>query len=223
MQRRKSKKIIIYTFLLIFLGSINNISLNETSFKKILNINVFGLNEAQNNSLLIQIKKLNLENIFFINAKELDSIISTNSTIYNYKIFKNYPSTLNIEIQKTKFLARINKNGKVYIIGSNGKFSNNNYFIENLPYIFGKPKIDEFLDLKKNVDKSKISYSQIKNLFFFQSKRWDLQLKNNIIIKLSNDNIIESMNYAYDFLKNNTLSDYKTIDVRVKNQIIVDG
>ena len=150
-------------------------------------------------------------------------VIIIDSTIHNYKIFKNYPSTLNVEIQKTNFLARINKNGKVYIVGSNGKFSNNNSLIENLPFIFGKPKINEFLDLKKKVDKSKISYDQIKNLFFFQSNRWDLQLKNNIIIKLSKDNMIESINYSYDFLNNNTLLDYKIIDVRVKNQIIVNG
>ena len=204
MQKRKSKKIIIYIFLLIFLGSINNLSLNQSIFKKIHNVNIFGLNEIENKALLTQIENLNLENIFLIDAKELDNI-------------------LNVEIQKTNFLARINKNGKVYIVGSNGKFSNNNSLIENLPFIFGKPKINEFLDLKKKVDKSKISYDQIKNLFFFQSNRWDLQLKNNIIIKLSKDNMIESINYAYDFLNNNTLLDYKIIDVRVKNQIIVNG
>ena len=223
MQQQKSKKLIIYIFFLIFLGSINNLNFNETTSKKIININIIGLSEIQNNALTIQIEKLNLENIFFINAKELDNIFSTNSIIHNYKIFKNYPSTLNVEIQKTKFLAKINENGKIYIIGSNGKFLKNNPSIENLPFIFGKPKIQEFLDLKTKVDKSKIPYDQIKNLFFFQSKRWDLQLINNITIKLSKDNTIESMNFAYDFLRNNSLLDYKTIDVRVKNQIIVNG
>ena len=223
MQQRKSKKIVIYFFLLILFGSINNIALNESKLKKIQKINIFGLNKEENEALLTEIKNLNFENIFFIDAKKIDNIFSANSLIQSYKIFKYYPSTLNIEIKKTQFLARINKNGKTYIVGSNGKFSKNNYLIKNLPFIFGNPKINEFLNLKKSIDKSKISYDEVKNLFFFQSNRWDVELDNNIIIKLSKDNVIQSINYAYDFLKNNTFIENKIIDVRVKDQIIING
>ena len=223
MQQRKSKKVILYIFLLILFGSINNINLNESKLKKIHKINIIGLNQEENKILLNEMENLNLGNIFLIDAKKIENIFNTNSLIQNYKIFKNYPSTLNIYIKKTEFLARINRDGKLYIIGSNGKFSKNNYSIQNLPFIFGNPKINEFLDLKNSIDKSKISYDQIKKLFFFQSNRWDLQLNNNIIIKLPKDNVIETINYAYDFLENNTMIENKIIDVRVKNQIIVNG
>ena len=223
MQQRKSKKVIVYIFLLILFGSINNINLNESKFKEIQKINIIGLNQEENKILLNEMENLNLENIFLIDAKKIENIFNTNSLIQNYKIFKNYPSTLNIDIKKTEFLARINRDGKLYIIGSNGKFSKNNYSIQNLPFIFGNPEINEFLDLKNSIDKSKISYNQIKKLFFFQSNRWDLQLNNNIIIKLPKDNVIETINYAYDFLKSNTMIENKIIDVRVKNQIIVNG
>ena len=223
MQQRKSKKVVVYIFLLILFGSINNINLNESKFKEIQKINIIGLNQEENKILLNEMENLNLENIFLIDAKKIENIFNTNSLIQNYKIFKNYPSTLNIDIKKTEFLARINRDGKLYIIGSNGKFSKNNYSIQNLPFIFGNPEINEFLDLKNSIDKSKISYNQIKKLFFFQSNRWDLQLNNNIIIKLPKDNVIETINYAYDFLKSNTMIENKIIDVRVKNQIIVNG
>ena len=223
MQQRKSKKVIIYIFLLILFGSINNINLNESKSKKIQTVNIFGLNKEENKIILNEIENLNLENIFLIDEKKLENIFNTNPLIQNYNIFKNYPSTLNVEIQRTEFLARINRNGKLYIVGSNGKFSKNNYSIQNLPFIFGNPKINDFLDLKNSIDKSKISYNQIKKLFYFQSNRWDLQLKNNTIIKLPKDNVIKTINHAYDFLKNNNMIENIVIDVRVKNQIIVNG
>ena len=50
-------------------------------------------------------------------------------------------------------------------------------------------QIIEFFNIKKIIDESKISYAEIKNLYFFPSKRWDLELRDNTIIKLPNDNI----------------------------------
>ena len=40
MQQRKSKKILIYFFLLLVVGSINNINLNGLKFQNINNINI---------------------------------------------------------------------------------------------------------------------------------------------------------------------------------------
>ena len=92
------------------------------------------------------------------------------------KYLKNI-STINIKIKKTNFLAKINHNGKNYLIGSNGKFILNQNYNIDLPFIFGKPNVNEFLKLKKIIEESKLSYNQIKNFYFFQSKRWDLRLK----------------------------------------------
>ena len=89
MQISKSKKISIYIFLLILLGSINNISLNKIQFEKIEKINVSGLDESDNQKLLKKIKNLNLGNIFFINRNEINTIINSNSLVETYDIFKN--------------------------------------------------------------------------------------------------------------------------------------
>ena len=42
MHQRKGKKILIYFFLLLLVGSINNIGLSNLKFKEIDNINVVG-------------------------------------------------------------------------------------------------------------------------------------------------------------------------------------
>ena len=119
-------------------------------------------------------------------------------------------------------MARINNKDKIFFVGSNGKLSKNNFSNIKLPFIFGKPEIKEFLDFKKIIDQSKFSYDEIKNLYFFSSKRWDLELKNNIIIRLSRDYPSDSLMLAFEFLHRNEFKDIKIIDARIKNQIILN-
>ena len=222
MHQRKGKKILIYFFLLFIVGSINNISLNNLKLKKINHININGLEENDNAILLQEIKNLNLDNIFSINKNEIINQINANSLVENYNIFKRYPSSIDVNIKKTKFLARINNNGKIFLIGSNGKLTENNFSSNQLPFIFGNPNIYEFLDFKKTIDQSKISYEEIKNLYFFSSQRWDLELKNNVIIKLSKNYTKESLNLALEFLYSDEFRDVTIIDARIKNQIILN-
>ena len=217
MQQRKSKKILIYFFLLIVVGSINNINFNSLIFQKINNINIVGLDIKDKLILLKKIEKFNLNNIFSIRKIDLANEVESNSLVENYSIFKRYPSSLDINIKKTKFLAKINKNGQIFYIGSNGKFIKNDSLNNQLPFIFGNPEVIEFFNIKEIIDKSKISYTKIKNLYFFPSKRWDLELRDNTIIKLPNDNISLALNLATEFLDDNRL-----IDARIKNQIILD-
>jgi len=222
MQQRKSKKILIYIFLLILVGSINNINLNDLKLHNINDINIIGLDDKSKSILLKKIKNLNLNNIFSINNIDLINEIELNSLVEKYLIFKRYPSSLDIKIKKTIFLAKINKSGQIFYLGSNGKLIKNDFSNNQLPYIFGNPNIIEFFSIKEIIDKSKISYAEIKNLYFFPSKRWDLELRNNTIIKLPNNNTNLALNLAIEFLYDNKFEDNKIIDARIKNQIILD-
>ena len=85
---------------------------------------------------------------------------------------------------------------KFFILGSNGKFIKNDSLNNQLPFIFGNPEVIEFFNIKEIIDKSKISYTEIKNLYFFPSKRWDLELRDNTIIKLPNDNINLALKFS---------------------------
>ena len=222
MQQRKSKKILIYFFLLILVGSINNTNLSDLKLHNISEINIIGLDIKDKSVLLKKIKNSHLNNIFSINKNDLINEIELNSLVEKYLIFKRYPSTLDIKIEKTKFLAKINKNGQIFYLGSNGKLTKNDFSNNQLPYIFGNPDIIEFFSIKEIIDKSKISYSEIKNLYFFPSKRWDLELKNNTIIKLPNNNTNLALNLAIEFLYDDEFINNKIIDARIENQIILD-
>ena len=222
MHQRKSKKILIYFFLLFLVGSINNININNLKFQSIKNINVTGLENEDNSIISKKIKNLKLDNIYLINKKDLNTLIESNNLVEKYFIFKRYPSSLNINIDKTNFLAKISKNGKIYDLASNGKLIENRHSNRQLPFVFGNPEIVEFFNIKKIIDESQISFEEIESLYFFLSKRWDLKLRNNIIIKLSNDNTKEGLKLVSEFLHNNEFKDIKIIDARIKNQIILN-
>ena len=207
---------------MILVGSINNLELNNYKIFEIRNIDISGLTNLENSEIKKKIKNLNLKNILLLNRFELSQIMDSNPLVQNYKVVKIYPSSIDIKIIKTKLLAKLNKDGKTLFLGSNGKLSKNNFSKKSLPFIFGNPNINNFLNLKNKIDDSKFSYGEIKNFYFFPSGRWDLELKNNILIKLSENKINDSLDYAFDFIKNNNIDDFRVIDLRVKNQIILN-
>ena len=223
MHLKKSRRVLIYFFLLILLGSINNISLYKINFNKVKNIKITGLDVSESKILSKKIKNLNLENFFSLNSDKINQIINSNNLVENYKIIKIYPSTLNVYIKKTDLVAKINLEGELYYIGSNGKLIDNNFLNDELPYIFGKPNIQDFLTFLKFLDNSKISYEEINSFYYFPSKRWDIKLKNNVVIKLSNTNIKKSLDLVYGFLNNNSFKNIKIIDARINDKIIING
>ena len=221
MHQRISRKIIIYLLIFFSVSSIGNYHLINFNFLKNVRFNITGLDDLNILNMTNNLNNLKIKNIYFLNKSKVSEIIESNTLVENYSVNKKYPSNLVIKIIDTNFLAKINLNNKIYIIGSNGKLINNNYKNDNLPFIFGKPEINEFLNFKRLIDESKFSYDQIKNLYFFPSKRWDVELNNQIILKLSKNDIKNSLNQAFEFFNNNNFKEIKFIDARIKNQIII--
>ena len=222
MRQKKNKKIFIYLFFFVFLGTINNYTiLNSNSFK-IKNFQVLGLDNNYKAELEKNLYNLTESNIFYVNKNFLKHILDSNSLIEAFDIFKIYPSTLNIKIKKTKFLARINIDGDIFLIGSNGKLTRD--FIlsnsEKLPFIFGNPNVEEFLKIFFIINTSGFRYEDIKNLFFYKSGRIDLEMKDDILLKLPIDNLTNVLKNISQLISNDQFSK-KIIDARVLNQIIL--
>ncbi len=222
MHQRKSKKIILYFFLLFSVGTLNNLEINNYKFYKIQKIKVTGLEHSENQSLIKDLTNLNLKNIFNVNEIKIINIFENNSLIEKYQVKKKYPFTIDVKVSKTNFLAKMYINKKIYLIGSNGKLIKKNLNKEKLPLIFGSPNINEFLEFKKIIDQSLIPFESINELFFFPSKRWDIELNNNIRIKLPKDDIKIILNNISEIMNDNNFYNIKIIDARIKNQIILN-
>jgi len=221
MFHKKGKKILIYLFFFLFLGTINNYTFFNSQPFKIKNFKIIGLENNYKTELENNLYGTEF-NIFFINKNYLISILDSNTLIETFQVFKIYPLSLNIKIKKTNFLARLNINGDIFLIGSNGKLTKD-FTLSNsemLPFIFGNPKEEEFLKIFSIISASDFNYKNVKNLFFYKSGRIDIELKDNILIKLPLDNLENVFNNISQLISNNQFNK-KIIDARVPDQIIL--
>ena len=218
----KNKKIVIFIFLLIIFGSINNKYFINTNFFEIKNLRLVGLDSEEKINLLLKFEKIKKKNIFFLEKKELIKILNSNNLIESFLINKNYPSDINIEIKKTTFLANIKILDENFFIGSNKKLIKSLVINPNLPTVYGNPSLKDFFSINEKILKSSIKSNDIKKLYFFPSKRWDLELKDSTLIKLPSNNSIKSLNNYFKIKDLPQFSDVKIFDMRVDNQIIVN-
>ncbi len=218
-----SKKVIIYLCLFFLLATVNNSSIINLRLPKIEKIKISGFSLDQSTHVRDIIESLKSKNIFFINQFEIKKDIFSDNIIEELNIFKNYPSTLIVDIKKTQFLAVTKKDGDNYFIGRNGKLIKKNQSISKLPYVFGDLNINDFLEFKKNIDNSNFEFKQILNLYYYKSKRWDIETSKGYLIKLPRENISEILNLFVRLSKEKNFNDKRTIDFRQKGQIILDA
>ena len=216
-----SKKITIYLLLFCFLVSINNTSLINTDFLKINKIEINGLNHDERKKIESIINDANFKSILYLDKNYLKKEINSINIIEQFEIFKNYPSTLKIFIEKTKILAQTKSNGLDFLIGSNGKLILNNSIVPDLPFVFGDLDLNEFLNFKNEIDKSNFDFEKIKKLYYFKSKRWDIETSEGYLIKLSKDNVEKDLNLFVRLSNEKKFKNELVIDLRQKNQIIL--
>ena len=219
----KKQKLFVYLFFLLLLTTFNNLSLSNSEYLK-LNINqikVSGLSSENNLKISEEVNKLiHQKNIFFINKNYFIKILEKNNLIHSFKVKKIYPNSIEVKVKKTELLAITNYNKNKFFIGSNGKLINFESSNKNLPYLFGKVKVENFIKFTKIITKSKFDFEEISALYFFPSGRWDIKNKKGILIKLPETNLLKALNLAYHITINEIFKNDKVIDLRIYNRVI---
>jgi cell division protein FtsQ len=221
MHQRTNRKIIIYLFLFAILASVNNFKYINLQLFKIDFINISGLNDMENSNLYEKIINYKKKNIFFIDNLEISKNINSNNLVEKFWVFKEYPSTININLIKTNFLGITKINNIDYLIGSNGKLiKKRNDQVVDLPFIFGSIDANDFLILKEILDKSNFDASKIENFYYFKSNRWDIKTKKGLVIRLPSEVNVNLLNTLNQIIEDENFKNIKTLDFRQTNQII---
>ena len=217
----KKNKILTYLVLLIILSTTSGKFVeNQDSYSFTINkIDIEGLSNANNSKIYNELNNLFYKNILLVGKEELQRVIGKYNIIQEYDIKKIYPSTININIKPTKFVARLSNNNQ--LIGNNGKLIENKGNNELLPYVFGEFNRQDFLNFKKNITQSRFTFTKLKTLYFFPSKRWDILTNDGILIKLPKDNFFESLNLAHKVISSNDFKNKYLIDLRINNHLII--
>ena len=222
MHLRINKKILIYLFLFLFLGTLNNQKIIMFELPKINEIEVEGLSQKRNSELLEKLRYIKIYNLFFLDQEKIKKLFDTFNDIESYTIKKKYPSSLKVKITEARPLAYIKQDDKIFILGSNQKLIENLNDKLEIPFIFGEFKLNEFFELKKEIEKSKFFYSDIKNFYSFKSGRWDLETLSGKLIKLPKNNIQDALNLCSKILMDKNFKDKKIIDLRLKKKLVVN-
>ena len=223
MQIQTSKKIILYLFVLLLLGTPININFFKTDLNKFNKFEISSLSKFNDGDIINDLSNYKFQNLFLLKEEKILETIKKYNIIEDYEFYKHYPSELVVDLKKTKFLAITKIDGINFYIGSNGKLIKTKDKLEELPIIFGKVNVVEFLKLKNLIDKSNFDFNDIKNLYFFKSKRWDIETKEGLLLKLPQKNLAESFQLFIKIINNQYLDEINIIDLRQNDLLILNG
>lgn len=215
------KQIIIGASLLILFSTIK---LKQDY--KITKFNIIEI-KIENNSLIKNIELQNAlhpfynKNLIFLNNNEVREVLKKNSLIESFEIKKKYPNALIIRIFEKKPIAILLQKKEKFYLSEKIELIDfkkiKNY--ENLPYIFGNQI--EFEIFYKNLKKINFPFDTIKKYTFFESKRWDLETLDGIVIKLPDANYTESLQSYLKIKNKDSFKKYVVFDYRIKGQLIL--
>ena len=223
--------IVIYIFLLydqkifkLFNGIIENYSDKYQYSLSVVNIN--GLNNINEDEILNLIKPYKDSSIFLIPIKKIAKKISQNHWVKSINIKSNYKDTIEINIDESKPIG-IYTTGIQNILFSDDlkileNIANNEKKFSSLIKFEGKNSIHESIKLIDSFPDDFIQY--VDKAFLINQRRWDLELKNSILLKLPENNIKEALeNYKkiYINFSNEELIEIESIDLRMKQKIIL--
>ena len=189
-------------------------------------VNINGLNNINEDEILNLIKPYKGSSIFLIPIKKIANKISQNNWVKSINIQSNYKDTIEINIDESKPIG-------IYTTGiQNILFSDDLKILENIANnekrfsalikFEGKNSIHESIKLIDSFPDDFIQY--VDKAFLINQRRWNLELKNSILLKLPENNIKEALeNYKkiYINFSNEELIEIESIDLRMKKKIIL--
>jgi len=184
--------------------------------------------KIENNSIVEadKIKKklsfLYKENLFFLNIKDIEKNLKSETFIESFSIKKIYPNTLKLIIVEKKPIAILQNKKKKFYISNKGNLINftDIKIYNDLPTVFGNG--GTFYSLYQDLQNIRFPLETIKSFYFFESGRWDLVMHDDKVIKLPIKNYLSSLKNFMLSKANSNFNNYKIFDYRIKDQLILN-
>ena len=213
----KKKKIYFYIFFLILLSTPLNLKYNSfiKEIFKIKNIKVI-----PNELVFEEVYDLLNQNIFKLNNSNLKNFLNKYTHLKSIEIKKIYPDTLEVLLTKSSPIAIIDNQITFTYLGDNGKVFKDNIEYNSIPILKGELDIADAIVVLNLLDKSLYKLEDIKEIIFFPTKRINIILNDNKILKFPIYIDVKYINKTYDFLQ--TIKTKKqVIDFRILGKIIL--
>jgi len=226
---RKFYKIFLLIIVLVFLTTYTpskfekNLENNNTFFKirKIVILNNLLIKEED---ILSKINSLYGRNIFLIKGEDIEKSLENFNFLKKLEVKKKYPDTIIVKIFETKPVGILFKDKKQYLLDNSSNLIEMGKTMDftGLPIIIGDDAEKNIINFLDQLEKNNFPTKNIKNFFYFQIGRWDLELSDTRLIKFPynvNSSIIKK---TIDLLSRKDFQKYKIIDLRIDGKIIVE-
>ena len=220
---KKTVTILSLILLIIMLTTFNPNNLNlGFKFFKIQQIEVKNLKFLEKKKIENQFfNELFGSSLFILDEIKVQKILNNNDFISYLEFKKIFPSKLQVVVNEKEAIAILNDKREKYYLTRDGekiKFFENKD-LEKLPNIFGKQK--NFLKIYSILTKINFPISKIKSFYYFDVGRWDILLKNKVVIKLPVKNFDISLKNFIDIYQKINFEKYTIFDYRIKDQLIL--
>jgi len=224
---KKFYKIITLLIVFIFLSTYNPtqfdfVTQNNSTFFRIQNIEIVNNFLIEEEEIEEKLQKIYNRNIFLVSGNDIEKPLKEVNYLNKVEVKKKYPNTIVVKIFETKPIAILFKNKTKYILDSSSNLISFKSDFNKLPNIFGEKAEDHFIFFFKQLEKNNFPNDKIKNFYYFQIGRWDLQLTNSKIIKYPSNNTEEAIKKSIKLLKRKDFENYNIIDLRIEGKIIVE-
>jgi len=226
---KKFYRITLLIIVLVFITTYYPFQLHLVSEDKVTFFNI--KNIIIENNLLIKeeevinkLEKVYNKNILFINSRDIKEPLKKINFLRKIEVKKKYPDTIIIKVFETKPVALLIKDKIKYLIDSSSNLILQNDYRERhtLPNVFGVGAEIEFISFFEKIKKENFPINKIKNFYYFQIGRWDVQLANSKVIKFPHNNLDEAIIKSIELLQDKDFKKYNIIDLRIDGKIIVE-
>ena len=226
---KKFYRIFLLLILFIFTTTYNPnkfdfISENSNKFFKIQKIIITDNFLIEKNHIYKKLDKIYNKNIFFIKRKDLEDSLKNIDFLEKIEVKKKYPNTVIVKIFETKPIGFLYKDNVKYLLDSSSNLIllQKHMNFERLPNIFGDGAEMNLVNFLNRLEINNFPKQEIKNMYYFQIERWDLQLLNDKIIKFPHKATDKIIKKSIDLLNRKDFENYNIIDLRVDGKIIVE-
>lgn len=193
-ERLKKDLMLLIFFLIVIFG----LTLVQSKFFYITQIEVEGKNEILQRDIISKLSEFNNKSIVYINTNLLEEEISKDARVKTVIIKKRYPNKLIVELNEREPVAYISKNNELYVVDSDlNIFSNYNEMVNKaLPLVYYDEKSEkDITNILKVLIKSNL-YS-LSSEIYKEDNKYVIILNDGVKIYINNLVDTKKLNQGY--------------------------
>ena len=189
-------------------------------------VQITGINHINEEEILFFFESHIGKSIFLLPLNELSKEIRKNIWVKDLYIDNDFNNSLFVSVEEEVPLGIYLNNNKRILVSKNlvilDILNNEKKFIDLIVFK-GENSIHNILNLLNNLNTDIIN--KIKLAHYIENRRWNINLKNKIQLKLPENNIKEAIKNYEKIYKKYSDSDFEkifSIDLRITNRVIIE-